>query len=108
MTTLDRQMTDQYLLFTEEERAAGRLDILTFCKVMMQIAAEYLIEHGDEQQCLVVMNKVPEVFFTHDLANTMNSDSLFRVQMVEFAHHLERCGITFEVMPTTTQGAAQA
>ena len=108
MTTLDRKMTDDYLLFTEEERAAGRLDILTFCKVMMQIAAEYLIEHADEQQSLIVINKVPEVFFTHDLATAMNSDPLFKVQMAEFAHHLERRGVTFEVIPATTQGTAQA
>lgn len=108
MTTLDRRMTDDYLLFTEEEYTAGRLDLTTFCKVTLQIAAEYLIEHGDEQQCLVVLNKVPELYFAYDLAVAISSDPLFEVQMVEFAHHLERTGITFEVVPKVTQGSAEA
>jgi hypothetical protein len=75
---------------------------------MLQISAEYLIEFGDEEACLVALNKVPEIYVTGTMPIAMSEDPLFGAQMGEFAHHLERSGITFEVIPAVTQGAADA
>jgi hypothetical protein len=77
-------------------------------KVMLQIAAEYLSEHGDEETCLRVLNKVDSDYIKTQLAQQMAEDSFLASTMAEFAHHLERRGITWEgiVRPTQTEGEA--
>jgi len=103
-----RKLTDDYLGFAREEFLTGNLAEKTYCKVMMQVAAEYLIEHNSEEDSLKVLNMIPEHYFKDLLAIDMGDDSFFGVQMVEFAHHLERQGITFEAIPKVTQKEGQA
>jgi hypothetical protein len=108
MTTESRKLTDDYLGFAEEEFKAGNLTPEVYYKALLQIAAEYLTEHNDEEASLRTVCKVDPDFIRNDLPRHLRDDGLLGATMVEFAYHLERRGITWEGFIAPTQAEAQA
>lgn len=109
MTTSEsRKLTDEYLSFAEDEYKLGNMASSVYYKVLIQISAEYLVEHGDEEACLRTLNRIDPDYIQNGLPQAMNDDGFLAASVVEFAYHLERRGITFEgvVRPTQSQGTA--
>lgn len=107
-TKTSRNLTDDYLSFAEDEFKAGNITRAMYDKSLLQIAAEYLSEHSDEEACLRALNKVDSDYIKDQLSDEMHEDSFLASTMAELAHHLERRGITWEaiIRPTQTEGNA--
>jgi hypothetical protein len=95
--TASRELTEDYLAFAEEEFTAGRLTRDVFNKAVLQVAAEFLIQHGDEVACVKTLYKVDPEYIKSQLKPDMFEDSLFATAMVEFVNYLEVSGITHEI-----------
>lgn len=108
MTMNSKKLTDEYLSFTEDEFKAGNMAKDIYSKVMVQIAAEYLSEHHDEETCMKVLCKIEPTYFKEALLTQMKDDSFLSALMLEFAYHLERQGITWEGSVRPTQNEAKA
>lgn len=106
--TTDRKLIEDYLSFAEDEHKAGTMTEEFLSKIRLQMAAEYLLDHDDEELCMVTLNKVPEGYFKNFLAKDMEGDSLFAAQCAELAYHLELRGITFDGIIRPTQNPGQA
>lgn len=107
-TSESRRLTDDYLSFAEDEFKSGNLNVRVYSKVMMQISAEYLLEHYDEEASLRVLCRVDPAYIKDDLPVDMADDAGLANIMAEFAHHLERRGITWEGTVSVTQSEATA
>ena len=103
-----QKLTDEYLMFAEDEERVGTISSGALARIHLQIAAEYLLYYNSEEKCMVTINKVPESYFIEHLANDMAADSIFAKQMLELSHHLELRGSTFAFTITTTQHPAEA
>lgn len=102
------KMTEEYLAFTEDEFARGSLHIDSYEEILMRIASEFLLTHNNEEKAMRTLNKVSEHFIQNVLPRRMESDIGLAQDMLEFAYHLERRGITFEGVIKPTQGEAKA
>jgi len=98
-----RKLTEEYASFAEDEFKAGRLTRNKLNEVLLQVSAEFLTEHQDEEACLATLNKVDSEFIKDGLKLAMSDDSFLARAMAELAYHLERRGITAEMVIRPTQ-----
>ena len=101
------KLTDDYAAFAEDALTQGDITQAVFYKTMLQIATEYIRDHGDEEACMMALNRVDPEFILN-AGPEAESDSFFATSLVELAYHLERRGITFEVPVRPTQKEALA
>lgn len=102
------KMTEDYMNFAADEYKEGRLSGHQYHEIMMRVAAEFLIDHNIEDKAMVALNRVPEDFIQNVLPAAMENDTGLAMDMLEFAYHLERRGITFEGTIRPTQTPAEA
>lgn len=102
-TTNPRKLTADYASFAEDEFNAGRLTRAKLNEVLLQVAAEYLTEHQDEEACLATIYKVDPEFIQTRLKMAMEDDSFLARSMAELVYHLERRGMTAEMVIRPTQ-----
>lgn len=98
-----RKLTEEYASFAEDEFKAGRLTRGKLNEVLLQVSAEFLTEHQDEEACLATLNKVDPEFIKDGLKLAMSDDSFLTRAMAELAYHFERRGITSEMVIRPTQ-----
>ncbi len=98
-----RKLTEEYASFAEDEFKAGRLTRDKLNEVLLQVATEFIGEHDDEEACLATLYKVDPEYLKNTLSVAMADDSFLTRAMVELAHHLERRGITTEILIRPTQ-----
>lgn len=108
MKTEGQKLVDDYLLFAEDECRIGNITEKVLYKIRLQMAAEYLLYHDNEELSLITLNKVPEEYILIDLPTDMKNDSLLALTLLEYIHHLEVRGITFVCPIRVTQTAAEA
>lgn len=93
-----RKLTEDYASFARDEFREGRLTRDKLNEVLLQVAAEYMTEHKDEEACLRVLNEVDPEFIRNTLPKAMEDDSFLARAMAELSYHLERRGLTAEVV----------
>lgn len=102
-TLTSRDLTDDYLAFAEDEFKTGKLARTAYNKTLLQIAAEYLVEHNDEDACLFTLYKVDPDYITGEMRADLFDDSFYATAMVEFIHYLEVMGVTNELRLVANQ-----
>lgn len=100
---ITHKMTKDIRDFTLDAVKAGDITEDKCNQDLMRYAAEFLVLHGDADQCLITLNMVPEAFIAERLKPAMVEDQELAMTMVEFVHHLERTGITQEIVFKRTQ-----
>jgi len=104
----EKKLIDEYVQFAEIEFNEGNISEDMLNRIRLQMAAEFITDHQDEESALMLVNKVPEAYYVETLELDMIADQFFAVNMLELSSYLEKLGVTFFGTVKTNQPLAEA
>jgi hypothetical protein len=95
-----KQVEDMYL--------AGTLPELSYYKCLVTLASEWLINHENTDEALILLNQCPATYYSDILGAQLKQDVLFAKVVVELVHKIIQYGIVdYELYePTMPVGKA--
>jgi hypothetical protein len=85
----------------------GALTDNSYYKCMVSMASEYITNHSDADNCLVLLNRCPPEYFQFTIKKQMEEDNDFFAIMLEMTYKLVKFGIIEgDTQPTMSLASA--